>query len=141
MMLASEKVSTPLKEMTGNIMTISYMTGLTVGSMVGYVFENMLGPPLIFPQCPEFPFAPKTYDEIDTTTLATTTATTAVATSTLASSTVSTTTQLITTLISTLATTLLSSQQPSSEQQQQMTTDLTSTSNTIMNMSLASTVR
>lgn len=89
MMLASEKVSTPLKEMTGNIMTISYMSGLTVGSMMGYVFENMLGPPIAFP-CPQYPFIPKHPDEIDTTTIASTTL--------LSTSTVTSTTQLITVL-------------------------------------------
>ncbi|CAG9798124.1 unnamed protein product [Chironomus riparius] len=94
MMLASEKVSTPLKEMTGNIMTISYMSGLTVGSLMGYVFENMLGPPITFP-CLQYPFIPKNPDEIDTTTIGSTT---------LLSS--STTTQLIT-VLSTLTATLV----------------------------------
>lgn len=92
MMISSEKVSTPLKEMSGNIMTISYMTGLTVGSMVGYVFENMLGPPIKSP-CPQYPFIPKTSDEIDSTTI------TSLLTST---STVSTTTQQFLTILSTL---------------------------------------
>jgi solute carrier family 29 (equilibrative nucleoside transporter) protein 4 len=134
MMLASEKVSTPLKEMTGNIMTISYMTGLTVGSMVGYVFENMLGPPLMFPPCPEFPFAPKNSDEIDTTTLLTTASTSTMSSTSTLQATASTTAQLLTTLISTIATTLLSSQQSPSD----VTTDLTSS--TFMNVSLTSTV-
>lgn len=48
-------------------MTISYMTGLTAGSLVGYVFENMLGPPIAFP-CLKYPFIPKEPDEIETTT-------------------------------------------------------------------------
>lgn len=68
MLLAPSKVSAPLKEMAGNIMTISYMTGLTAGSLVGYVFENMLGPPIAFP-CLKYPFIPKELDEIDTTTM------------------------------------------------------------------------
>jgi solute carrier family 29 (equilibrative nucleoside transporter), member 4 len=72
MLLAPVKVAAPQKEMTGNIMTISYMTGLTAGSLVGYVFENMLGPPIAFP-CLQYPFIPKKPDEIDTTTMMTTT--------------------------------------------------------------------
>jgi solute carrier family 29 (equilibrative nucleoside transporter), member 4 len=68
MLLAPLKVAAPLKEMTGNIMTISYMTGLTAGSLVGYVFENMLGPPIAFP-CLKYPFVPKTYDDLATTTI------------------------------------------------------------------------
>lgn len=75
MLLAPLKVAAPLKEMAGNIMTISYMSGLTAGSLVGYVFENMLGPPIAFP-CLKYPFVPKTHDEIETTTAAITTTTT-----------------------------------------------------------------
>jgi solute carrier family 29 (equilibrative nucleoside transporter), member 4 len=75
MLLAPQKVAAPLKEMAGNIMTISYMSGLTAGSLVGYVFENMLGPPIAFP-CLKYPFVPKTHDEIETTTAAITTTTT-----------------------------------------------------------------
>lgn len=67
MLLAPSKVAAPSREMTGNIMTISYMTGLTAGSLVGYVFESMLGPPIAFP-CLKYPFIPKTFDEIATTT-------------------------------------------------------------------------
>lgn len=70
MLLAPLKVAAPLKEMTGNIMTISYMTGLTAGSLVGYVFENMLGPPIAFP-CLQYPFIPKKFDEIETTAIQT----------------------------------------------------------------------
>lgn len=69
MLHAPSKVAAPMKEMAGNIMTISYMTGLTAGSMVGYVFENMLGPPIAFP-CLKYPFVPKHLDEVDTTTVA-----------------------------------------------------------------------
>jgi solute carrier family 29 (equilibrative nucleoside transporter), member 4 len=74
MLLAPQKVAAPLKELTGNIMTISYMTGLTAGSLVGYVFENMLGPPIAFP-CLQYPFIPKHIDEMETTTMLQTTAT------------------------------------------------------------------
>jgi solute carrier family 29 (equilibrative nucleoside transporter), member 4 len=74
MLLAPQKVAAPLKEMAGNIMTISYMSGLTAGSLVGYVFENMLGPPIAFP-CLKYPFIPKTRDEIETTTIIQTTTT------------------------------------------------------------------
>jgi len=70
MLLAPLKVAAPLKEMTGNIMTISYMTGLTAGSLVGYVFENMLGPPIAFP-CLQYPFIPKKFDDIESTTVTT----------------------------------------------------------------------
>lgn len=51
MMLAPAKVPGTLKEVTGNIMTLSYNVGLTAGSLIGYVFENMLGPQLEHP-CP-----------------------------------------------------------------------------------------
>lgn len=68
MLLAPLKVAAPQKEMAGNIMTISYMTGLTAGSLVGYVFENMLGQPIGFP-CLTYPFIPKPPDEIETTTM------------------------------------------------------------------------
>lgn len=74
MLLAPLKVAAPQKEMTGNIMTISYMTGLTAGSLVGYVFENMLGPPIAFP-CLQYPYIPKKPDEIETTTMFQTTTT------------------------------------------------------------------
>lgn len=74
MLLAPQKVAAPQKEMTGNIMTISYMTGLTAGSLVGYVFENMLGPPIAFP-CLQYPYIPKKPDEIETTTMFQTTTT------------------------------------------------------------------
>ena len=91
MLLAPQKVAAPLKEMTGNIMTISYMTGLTAGSLVGYVFENMLGPPIAFP-CLQYPFIPKKFDEIETTSTAIHT----------------TTTQIVPTLITLITTTLTS---------------------------------
>lgn len=43
MMLAPAKVPGTLKEVTGNMMTLSYNVGLTAGSLIGYVFESMLG--------------------------------------------------------------------------------------------------
>ncbi|EDV41127.1 uncharacterized protein Dana_GF23579 [Drosophila ananassae] len=57
MMLAPAKVPGTLKEVTGNIMTLSYNVGLTVGSLIGYVFESMLGPQLANP-CPSYPYVP-----------------------------------------------------------------------------------
>lgn len=39
MLLASLKVDGRRKELAGNIMTISYMFGLILGSGIGYVFE------------------------------------------------------------------------------------------------------
>ncbi|TDG49637.1 hypothetical protein AWZ03_003875 [Drosophila navojoa] len=59
MMLAPAKVPGTLKEVTGNIMTLSYNIGLTAGSMIGYLFENMLGPQLENP-CPMYPYSPPT---------------------------------------------------------------------------------
>lgn len=43
MMLAPLKVPAALREETGNMMTLSYNVGLTAGSLLGYVFESMLG--------------------------------------------------------------------------------------------------
>ncbi|XP_034657137.1 equilibrative nucleoside transporter 4 isoform X1 [Drosophila subobscura] len=57
MILAPAKVPGTLKEVTGNIMTLSYNVGLTVGSLIGYVFESMLGPQLLNP-CPSYPYVP-----------------------------------------------------------------------------------
>ncbi|EDW70798.1 equilibrative nucleoside transporter 4 [Drosophila virilis] len=57
MMLAPAKVPGTLKEVTGNIMTLSYNIGLTAGSLIGYVFESMLGPQLENP-CPMYPYTP-----------------------------------------------------------------------------------
>lgn len=57
MMLAPAKVPATLKEVTGNMMTLSYNVGLTAGSLIGYVFESMLGPQLINP-CPSYPYIP-----------------------------------------------------------------------------------
>ncbi|XP_028897735.1 equilibrative nucleoside transporter 4 isoform X1 [Zeugodacus cucurbitae] len=57
MMLAPAKVPGTLKEVTGNMMTLSYNVGLTAGSLIGYVFESMLGAQLTNP-CPTYPYAP-----------------------------------------------------------------------------------
>ncbi|XP_017465323.1 PREDICTED: equilibrative nucleoside transporter 4 [Rhagoletis zephyria] len=57
MMLAPAKVPGTLKEVTGNMMTLSYNVGLTTGSLIGYVFESMLGAQLTNP-CPTYPYAP-----------------------------------------------------------------------------------
>lgn len=59
MMLAPAKVPATLKEVTGNMMTLSYNVGLSAGSLIGYLFDSMLGPPINKP-CPTFPFAPMT---------------------------------------------------------------------------------
>lgn len=55
MMLAPAKVNATLREVTGNMMTLSYNVGLTVGSFIGYVFESMLGAQLTNP-CPRYPY-------------------------------------------------------------------------------------
>lgn len=55
MMLAPAKVPATLKEVTGNMMTLSYNVGLTAGSLIGYVFESMLGAQLSNP-CPTNPY-------------------------------------------------------------------------------------
>lgn len=88
MMLAPSKVPASLKETAGNMMTLSYTIGLTLGSMLGYMFEAILGPPLD-QQCPQFPFAPPPpVQEINTTVgpgLVSTTSTTTTAATTLLS--------------------------------------------------------
>lgn len=96
MLLAPQKVSAPLRELSGNIMTISYMTGLLSGSLVGYVFENMLGPPTTVNCFLSYPFIPK---EIETTIFSTP--------STTALSIVNNATQISTTLFSTIASTFI----------------------------------
>lgn len=55
MMLAPAKVPAVLKEVTGNMMTLSYNVGLTAGSLIGYVFDSMLGPQIANP-CPSYPY-------------------------------------------------------------------------------------
>lgn len=104
MLLAHQKVSAPLKELSGNIMTISYMTGLLSGSLVGIVFENMLGTKSS-DNCPTFPFIPKPPDEIETTILSTPSTNTMAPTTSTAFNLMTTTTQIATTLLSTIAST------------------------------------
>ena len=110
MLLAPQKVAAPQKEMTGNIMTISYMTGLTAGSLVGYVFENMLGPPIAFP-CLQYPYIPRNTFEVETTSQMTTS------------------TQLVPTFVSILTSTLA----PLTTAEIQ--TDFTTLAGTFMNLS------
>lgn len=57
MMFAPSKVPATLKETTGNMMTLSYNVGLTAGSLIGCVFDSMLGPPINNP-CPSYPYVP-----------------------------------------------------------------------------------
>ncbi|GIY61500.1 equilibrative nucleoside transporter 4 [Caerostris darwini] len=52
MIVAPSVVPDERKELTGNIMTLSYMLGLTTGSGVAYLIDYFLGPPLLHP-CPE----------------------------------------------------------------------------------------
>ncbi|XP_013781798.1 equilibrative nucleoside transporter 4-like [Limulus polyphemus] len=49
MILAPKMVPDDQKELTGNIMTLSYSLGLTTGSGVAYLIDYMLGPPLMKP--------------------------------------------------------------------------------------------
>ncbi|GIY57053.1 equilibrative nucleoside transporter 4 [Caerostris extrusa] len=51
MIVAPSVVPDERKELTGNIMTLSYMLGLTTGSGVAYLIDYFLGPPLLHP-CP-----------------------------------------------------------------------------------------
>ncbi|XP_046411770.1 equilibrative nucleoside transporter 4 [Neodiprion virginianus] len=46
MIQAPSKVPEEHRELTGNIMTLSYTTGLTVGSLLAYMLDACLGPPL-----------------------------------------------------------------------------------------------
>lgn len=84
MMLAPAKVPATLKEVTGNMMTLSYNVGLTAGSLIGYVFESMLGPQLMDP-CPSYPYIAAT----NNTNLFTTPSTKTTLLTTLAESTMS----------------------------------------------------
>lgn len=96
MMLAPAKVNATLREVTGNMMTLSYNVGLTVGSFIGYVFESMLGAQITNP-CPKYPYITDHHPHYQYTTTSATilnsTATLAAAilTSTLATPTTSTT--------------------------------------------------
>lgn len=71
MMLAPAKVPATLKEVTGNMMTLSYNVGLTAGSLIGYVFDSMLGPPIKTP-CPSYPHIPTPPPMMNITTTTTT---------------------------------------------------------------------
>lgn len=86
MMLAPAKVPATLKEVTGNMMTLSYNVGLTAGSLIGYVFESMLGPQLMDP-CPSYPYiaAPNNNSSLLTTPSTRTTMLTTLAESTISS--------------------------------------------------------
>jgi solute carrier family 29 (equilibrative nucleoside transporter) protein 4 len=127
MLLAPQKVSAPLKELSGNIMTISYMTGLLSGSLIGYVFENMLGAPLYtLSDCPSYPYGPRPVDDIDTT-LFTTPSTTPVTYSS------STTSQLLTSLFSTITSTLM----PATVTNLDNATTAVATTSNLLNNSLA----
>lgn len=79
MMLAPAKVPATLKEVTGNMMTLSYNVGLTAGSLIGYVFDSMLGPQILNP-CPTYPYIPKSPSLLNTTIATTSIATTAATT-------------------------------------------------------------
>lgn len=107
MMLAPAKVNATLREVTGNMMTLSYNVGLTVGSFIGYVFESMLGAQITNP-CPKYPYIMDHHPHFQYTstsaTILNSTATIAAAilTSTMATPTTSTeATTLLTTLNST----------------------------------------
>ena len=109
MMFAPDKVSATLREVTGNMMTLSYNVGLTAGSLVGYVFDSMLGPQVPNP-CPQFPFVPTTPESNLTTIIPITTAiiTTLSSTTAIPSSTVEAA------ITSTLSSTIITSTIPTS---------------------------
>lgn len=94
MMLAPAKVPATLKEVTGNMMTLSYNVGLTAGSLIGYVFESMLGPQLLNP-CPSYPYIakPPTANASLFTTMASTTISTTMSTTLLTTAATVATTQ------------------------------------------------
>lgn len=105
MMLAPAKVPATLKEVTGNMMTLSYNVGLTAGSLIGYVFEKMLGPQLINP-CPSYPYIPMPPTTTSATTLMSTIASTvSSANSTIFSAIPSTTSMVVAAATTTLSTT------------------------------------
>ncbi|KAJ8687898.1 hypothetical protein QAD02_023693 [Eretmocerus hayati] len=54
MVQAPTRVPEEYRELAGNIMTLSYTTGLTVGSVLAYLLDACLGPPLSIQQiCPK----------------------------------------------------------------------------------------
>lgn len=98
MMLAPQKVPATLKEITGNMMTLSYNVGLTAGSLIGYVFDSLLGPPIASP-CPKYPYIPMPPSMFNITT------TTAKTTKAIIKTTTAATTKLSTMISSTIGTT------------------------------------
>uniref|UniRef100_A0A336LGV7 CSON011452 protein n=1 Tax=Culicoides sonorensis TaxID=179676 RepID=A0A336LGV7_CULSO len=61
MILAPNKVPVSHKELAGsNMMTLSYNLGMTIGSIMGYFFDNLLGEPLedLSTVCPVYPYGP-----------------------------------------------------------------------------------
>ncbi|XP_065340802.1 equilibrative nucleoside transporter 4 [Cloeon dipterum] len=100
MIQAPSKVPEEFKELTGNIMTLSYNLGLALGSSVAYLLDELLGPP-VAGLCAGGPL-PTLLRTLPTTVLPTTT--TAAAIVATATSTTSAATTLLTTLVaSTLA--------------------------------------
>lgn len=87
------------------MMTLSYMTGLTAGSLVGYVFDGMLGPQIPYP-CLQYPYIP-IKPVINITTQTTTQATTTALSTILPSSTEQITQLILTTIFTTLTTTAI----------------------------------
>lgn len=56
MIQAPSKVPEEHRELAGNIMTLSYTTGLTLGSLVAYMLDACLGPPVTVNEiCPKIP--------------------------------------------------------------------------------------
>ncbi|XP_071452226.1 equilibrative nucleoside transporter 4 isoform X1 [Hetaerina americana] len=56
--LAPQRVPAERRELTGNIMTLSYNIGLTTGSSVAYLLDAMLGKPLQDPCSPNYNYSP-----------------------------------------------------------------------------------
>ncbi|XP_046663169.1 equilibrative nucleoside transporter 4 [Homalodisca vitripennis] len=104
MIQAPSRVSEEHRELTGNIMTLSYNIGLTGGSLVAYVLDAMLGPPLIAPckASPRFPTIRTPLSNLTSTT-PTPTATTTIVTAAIVS---------LTTALTTLPSTPLSTPTP-----------------------------
>ncbi|GAB0087774.1 Equilibrative nucleoside transporter [Sergentomyia squamirostris] len=96
MILAPAKVPASLKEVSGNMMTLSYQVGLTAGSLLGYMFDSILGPQLQHP-CPVYPYIPSS-PVINTTTMATTTSSTSTLVTTTMVAALNTTQKLLTTV-------------------------------------------
>ncbi|OXU25295.1 hypothetical protein TSAR_006457 [Trichomalopsis sarcophagae] len=111
MVQAPTKVAEEYRELAGNIMTLSYTTGLIFGSILAYMLDACLGPPVTAKQiCPKptiYPVVAITPMSISNVTmnLLTTAATTLASTtsSTPIPTTIPTTTTTTTTLASTIA--------------------------------------